>query len=68
MASSTRFDLEPALAAVGLFVRTGHLPGDYNGDRIVDAGDYAIWRKTNIFRRTGYTAWRHNFGKDYNWS
>ena len=40
--------------------------GDYNGDKIVDAGDYAIWRKTNIFGAQGYTTWRNNFGKDYN--
>jgi hypothetical protein len=40
--------------------------GDYNGDKIVDAGDYDIWRKTNIFGANGYTLWRNNFGKDYN--
>src|SRR4029078_12685390 len=27
--------------------------GDYNGDKIVDAGDYAVWRKTNIFGAQG---------------
>ncbi len=40
--------------------------GDYNGDKIVDAGDYDVWRKTNIFGAQGYTLWRNNFGKDYN--
>ncbi len=40
--------------------------GDYNGDNIVDAGDYAVWRKTNIFGEQGYTLWRNNFGNDYN--
>jgi concanavalin A-like lectin/glucanase superfamily protein/PEP-CTERM motif-containing protein len=40
--------------------------GDYNGDRIVDAGDYDVWRKTNIFGDQGYTLWRNNFGKNYN--
>ena len=40
--------------------------GDYNGDKIVDAGDYDVWRKTNIFGAQGYTVWRNNFGKDYN--
>jgi len=40
--------------------------GDYNGDKLVDAGDYAIWRKSNIFGAQGYTTWRNNFGKNYN--
>ncbi len=40
--------------------------GDYNGDKIVDAGDYVVWRKTNIFGAEGYTLWRNNFGNDYN--
>jgi hypothetical protein len=40
--------------------------GDYNGDKLVDAGDYAIWRKTNIFGAQGYTTWRNHFGIDYN--
>jgi hypothetical protein len=39
--------------------------GDYNGDKIVDAADYAVWRKTNVFGADGYTLWRNNFGKDY---
>lgn len=41
-------------------------PGDYNGDLIVDANDYAIWRKTNVLGDNGYTDWRSNYGKDYN--
>ncbi len=40
--------------------------GDYNGDKIVDAADYAIWRKTNVFGDQGYTLWRNNYGKNYN--
>jgi hypothetical protein len=40
--------------------------GDYNGDKKVDAADYAVWRKTNVFGAQGYTLWRNNFGKDYN--
>lgn len=40
--------------------------GDYNGDKIVDAADYAIWRKTNVFGTDGYTLWRNNFGRNYN--
>jgi hypothetical protein len=40
--------------------------GDYTGDKIVDVGDYAVWRKTNVFGEQGYTLWRSNFGNDYN--
>src|SRR5262249_22077112 len=40
--------------------------GDYNGDKIVDAADYAVWRKTNVYGAQGYTSWRNNFGKNYN--
>jgi hypothetical protein len=38
------------------------LTGDYNGDGKVDAGDYVIWRKTNINGAQGYTDWRSNYG------
>ncbi len=37
------------------------LPGDYNKNHIVDAGDYVLWRK-NLSSRTGYNSWRTNFG------
>jgi hypothetical protein len=38
------------------------LDGDYNGNGIVDAGDYIWWRK-NDRTPTGYTTWRTNFGR-----
>jgi hypothetical protein len=37
------------------------LSGDYNKNHVVDAGDYALWRK-NLDTRTGYNSWRSNFG------
>lgn len=37
--------------------------GDYNGDSIVDAADYAAWRKTGIGGRHGYHVWRSHFGQ-----
>jgi hypothetical protein len=36
-------------------------PGDYNGDNVVDAADYAEWRKT-IGTPAAYDTWRANFG------
>lgn len=43
--------------------------GDYNGDKLVDAADYAVWRKTNnvgdLGYQEGYQAWRSHFGEDY---
>jgi hypothetical protein len=55
-----------ALAPSDFLFAAASFPGDYNGDKIVDAGDYAIWRKTNVQGADGYTAWRSNFGKNYN--
>jgi autotransporter-associated beta strand protein len=37
------------------------LQGDYNGDDVVDAADYVIWRKTDG-SPAGYNNWRSNFG------
>jgi autotransporter-associated beta strand protein len=37
------------------------LQGDYNGDHVVDAADYVVWRKTDG-SPTGYNNWRSNFG------
>ena len=39
------------------------LPGDYNNDNAVDAGDYVVWRKSGINGPTGYDTWRTNFGE-----
>jgi hypothetical protein len=48
----------------GVFVsnKVAHgLPGDFNGDLIVDAADYVAWRKTGLMEAQ-YGAWRANFG------
>ena len=50
--------------------------GDYNNNGIVDAGDYAVWRKRlnqnvtlpndttpGTVTAVDYTVWRNNFGK-----
>lgn len=39
--------------------------GDYNGDNVVNAADYAVWRKTNVYGAQGYTLWRNNYGNVY---
>jgi hypothetical protein len=50
------------------------LPGDYNSDGKVDAGDYAIWRKNDVAnaalpndnsvgtQAARFSLWRANFG------
>ncbi len=38
------------------------LPGDFNGDGVVDAADYVVWRKTDQ-SQAGYNNWRANFGR-----
>ena len=38
------------------------LPGDFNGDNVVDAGDYVVWRRTDGTPES-YEAWRSNFGR-----
>ena len=45
----------------GLVTFSSPLPGDFNGDNVVDAADYVVWRKTNG-SQAGYDAWRANFG------
>ena len=39
-------------------------PGDYNGDNVVDAGDYVAWRKGlgTVFTMNDYTTWRSRYG------
>jgi hypothetical protein len=45
-------------------------PGDYNGDSVVDAADYTVWRDGNSPDDTvgGYNLWVANYGKDYSFS
>jgi hypothetical protein len=41
------------------------LIGDFNGDGIVDAADYAVWRKGfgTIYTQDDYNIWRAQFGR-----
>jgi hypothetical protein len=49
---------------VFLFQQAPQVPGDYNGNRIVDAADYVHWRKTGG-TPTAYEIWRANFGMSF---
>jgi hypothetical protein len=42
------------------------IPGDNNGDRVVNAADYVVWRKTAGANIQGYVDWRANFGTSAN--
>ena len=48
-----------------IVLNTIALPGDFSGDGVVDATDYAVWRKTPeaYSGAAGYKAWRANIGK-----
>lgn len=49
-------------AALTFTLIPGDLPGDFNGDTIVDAADYVYWRKTNSGDPIAYQTWVTNFG------
>jgi hypothetical protein len=52
LASHMRFVIEAQVA----------IPGDFNHNGVVDAGDYVVWRKT-AGSTTDYNTWRTNFGR-----
>jgi hypothetical protein len=58
--SGLAWDLSYAATAVLLKI-TSVLPGDYNGDGLVNAADYVVWRKQNA-PQEGYDTWRDHFG------
>jgi hypothetical protein len=39
-------------------------PGDFNRDGLVDAGDYAVWRKSDG-TQAGFNQWRIHFGQTF---
>jgi hypothetical protein len=50
----------------GILSVTSTLPGDYNGNGIVDAADYVVWRKDPASYGgdpAGYNTWRTHFGQ-----
>lgn len=46
-------------------IRSGPLIGDYNGNGVVDAADYVVWRKGvgTTYTQNDYNVWRSNFGR-----
>ena len=40
-------------------------PGDYDGNGVVDAADYVVWRKGlgTIYTQNDYSVWRTHFGQ-----
>jgi len=51
--------------AANQYLTVRFLPGDYDGNSIVDASDYIVWRKGlgTLFQASDYGFWRENFGK-----
>ena len=40
------------------------IPGEYNGDGVVNAADYVVWRKNpGSFPADAYDVWRARFGQ-----
>jgi len=55
-----RIDLDAALLAL-----SDTIPGDFNGDGVVGAADYAVWREGlgSQYTNADYDVWRTNFGQ-----
>jgi hypothetical protein len=53
------------VSVIGNHLVVGELPGDYNGNGLVDAADYAVWRNGlgDTFTQSHYDIWKANFGK-----
>src|SRR5262249_17295199 len=54
------------LYTTGVLSITGiGVPGDYNGNGVVDAADYVVWRKGlgATFTQSDYAVWRSHFGQ-----
>lgn len=47
------------------YVASAGVDGDYNGNGVVDAADYVLWRKnpTGFGGIPGYNTWKQNFGE-----
>jgi T5SS/PEP-CTERM-associated repeat protein len=62
LSSGLDWELQYTPNSVVLSVISTVLPGDYNGNGVVDAADYVVWRKTDGSQE-GYNLWRTNFGR-----
>jgi hypothetical protein len=50
---------------IGYDAAVSHFPGDYNANGVVDAADYAVWRKGlgTTYVPGDYDVWRSHFGQ-----
>lgn len=64
LAGGLLFDVLYEANRVALQVVLADLPGDYNGDGIVDAADYTVWRDGGSpdSSQAGYDLWASNYG------
>jgi sulfatase modifying factor 1 len=62
--STYRYSAVPSFedVAYGMRIALVSAPGDFNGDGVVDAADYVIWRKYDGSDAAGYETWRASFG------
>lgn len=62
----TGFEWDVTYGVAGLTIElTGFsLPGDFNGDGVVNSADYTVWRSNfdAPYTSADYTVWRDNFG------
>jgi hypothetical protein len=51
--------------AANQYLTVQYLPGDYDGNGTVDAGDYVVWRKGlgTAYTDLDYSVWRAHFGQ-----
>jgi hypothetical protein len=51
--------------AANQYLTVNYLPGDFDGNGVVDAGDYVIWRKGlgPIFKQSDINSWFTHFGQ-----
>ncbi|TWT92914.1 hypothetical protein Pla108_40540 [Botrimarina colliarenosi] len=52
----------PRSAQVLVLSATAALAGDFNGDGVVDAADYTVWRDDPSFTPADYADWQANYG------
>jgi hypothetical protein len=59
---------QPKLSYQEFVARNATLPGDFDGNHVVDAADYIVWRNElgTTYTQTDYDLWRSHFGQTSN--
>lgn len=60
---SLQWNINQLFTAGVLSVFSNAGPGDFNGDYVVDAADYVVWRNDPNRTQAQYDTWRTNFGQ-----